>query len=219
MRWLRGLLVVAYPFAIFFGLRWLEPRALALAIGALLVLRVMLRSRIPQGGSDRTAIASAAQGPKRSELRRLLWPVLLMGAVLGFTLALNEGRILLFVPAGVNVALLVAFGRTLRHGTPMVETFARLQHPDLTPEKIRHCRTFTGVWCGFFFANAAVCAALAFYGDLELWTLYTGFLSYLFIGLLLAAEFVVRSWRFGRSEGGVVDRVIRWNYSKARRNG
>ncbi|MBW2288210.1 MAG: hypothetical protein JRG80_14905 [Deltaproteobacteria bacterium] len=219
MRWLRGSLVVAYPFAIFFGLRWLEPRAVALAIGAMLVLRVMLRSRNPQGGSDFAAEPLNAKRPTRSELGRLLWPVLLVGAVLGFTLVLNEGRILLFVPAGVNVALLVAFGRTLRHGPPMIETFARLQHPDLTPEKIRHCRTFTGVWCVFFSANAAVCVALALYGDLALWTLYTGLLSYGFIGLLLAAEFVVRSWKFGRNDGGVVDRVLRWNHSKVRRSG
>jgi uncharacterized membrane protein len=219
MRWLRGLLVVAYPFAIFIGLHWLEPRALALAIGALVVLRVALRLRNPQDGAGTAAGASAAERPTRSELRRLLWPVLLVAAVLGLTLALNEGRILLFVPAGVNVALLVAFGRTLRRGPPMIETFARLQHPDLTPEEMHHCRTFTGVWCVFFFTNAAVCVALALYGDLALWTLHTGLLSYGFIGLLLAVEFLVRSWRFGRTEGGVVDRVFRWNRSKARRGG
>jgi uncharacterized membrane protein len=202
MKWLRALLVVAYPFAIFLGLRWLEPREIALAIGALLVLRVLLGSR-----------------RSRRELRQLLWPVLLVVAVLGATLALNEGRALLFVPAGVNAALLVAFGRTLRRGPPMIETFARLQHPDLTPEEIRHCRHFTGVWCAFFFGNAAVCAALALYGDIALWTLHTGLLSYVFIGLLLAAEFIVRSWRFSRNEGSVVGRVLRRNRPKVRRSG
>jgi uncharacterized membrane protein len=202
MKWLRALLVVAYPFAIFLGLRWLEPREIALAIGALLVLRVLLGSR-----------------RSRRELRQLLWPVLLVVAVLGATLALNEGRALLFVPAGVNAALLVAFGRTLRRGPPMIETFARLQHPDLTPEEIRHCRSFTAVWCAFFFVNAAVCAALAFYGDIALWTLHTGLLSYVFIGLLLAAEFIVRSWRFSRNEGSVVGRVLRRNRPKVRRSG
>jgi uncharacterized membrane protein len=202
MKWLRALLVVAYPFAIFLGLRWLEPREIALAIGALLVLRVLLGSR-----------------RSRRELRQLLWPVLLVVAVLGATLALNEGRALLFVPAGVNVALLVAFGRTLRRGPPMIETFARLQHPDLTPEEIRHCRSFTAVWCAFFFVNAAVCAALALYGGIALWTLHTGLLSYVFIGLLLAAEFIVRSWRFSRNEGSVVGRVLRRNRPKVRRSG
>lgn len=202
MKWLRALLVAAYPFGIYFGLRWLEPRTLALAFGALLVLRIALRSPASRG-----------------ELRRLLWPVLLVAAVLGATFAWNEGRALLFAPAGVNVALLVAFGRTLRRGPSMIETFARIQHPDLTPEEVRHCRVFTGVWCGFFFVNAAVCAALALYGDIALWTLHTGLLSYGFIGLLLAAEFIVRSWRFSRNAGGIVDRVLRRNRPEVRRSG
>lgn len=219
MRWLRGLLVVAYPFAIFFGLRSLEPRVLAIAIGALVLLRVLLRSRDEQGGAAPAAGVSSAQCPTGKESWRLLWPYLLVVAVLGLTLASNEGRILLFGPAGVNVVLLVAFGRSLRRGPPMIERFARLQHPDLTPDEMRHCRTFTVIWCSFFFMNATVCVALALHGDLALWTLHTGLLSYGLIGLLLAAEFIVRSWRFGRDEGGVVDRVFRWNRSRMRRDG
>ena len=202
MKWLRGLLWVAYPFAIFFGLRWLEPRTLALAIGGLLLLRVVLHSP----GS-------------RTELRRLLWPALLVTVVIGVTLAFNEGRALLFVPVAVNVALLVAFGRTLRNGPSMIETFARLQHPDLSPERVRHCRTFTGIWCVFFCVNAAVCVALALYGDVGLWTLHTGLLSYGFIGLLLAAEFVVRWLRFGRYERCDVDPAIRRDRPKVSRSG
>jgi uncharacterized membrane protein len=195
--------MIAYPFAIFLGLRWLEPRAIAVGIVGLLLLRAALRVR----------------RPTRDEVQQLLWPILLAGSVLVFTFALNDERALLFVPAGVNVALLVAFGRTLRRGPPMIETFARLQHPDLTPGQVRHCRGFTRVWCVFFSANAAVCAALALHGDLALWTLYTGLLSYGFIGLLLAAEFVVRSWRFGRTQGSVVDPVLPRTHSKARRSG
>jgi len=202
MKWLRGLLWVAYPFAIFFGLRWLEPRTLALAIAGLLLLRVVLHSP----GS-------------RAELRRLLWPALLVTAVIGATLAFNEGRALLFVPVAVNVALLVAFGRTLRNGPSMIESFARLQHPDLSPERVRHCRTFTRIWCVFFCVNAAVCVALALYGDVGLWTLHTGLLSYVFIGLLLAAEFGVRWLRFGRYEEDVVDRMVGRSRPKVRRSG
>jgi len=65
----------------------------------------------------------------------------------------------------------------------------------------------------------AVCAALALYGDIALWTLHTGLLSYGFIGLLLAAEFIVRSWRFSRNAGGIVDRVLRRNRPEVRRSG
>jgi uncharacterized membrane protein len=202
MKWLRALLWVAYPFAIFFGLRWLEPRTLALAIAGLLLLRVVLHSP----GS-------------RAELRRLLWPALLVTVVVGATFAFNEGRALLFVPVAVNVTLLIAFGRTLRNGPSMIETFARLQHPDLSPERVRHCRMFTQIWCGFFLLNAAVCAALAWHGDVALWTLHTGLLSYVLIGLLLATEVIVRWLRFGRYEGGVVDPMVRPDRPKVGRSG
>lgn len=202
MKWLRAGLFVAYPFAIYLALRWFEPRAVALSIGALVLLRSVLRSR----------------RPTRQEVRQLLRPLLLVGGVLVLTFAWNDGRALLFVPAGVNLALLVAFGRTLRTGPPMIETFARLQHPDLTPAEVRHCRRFTRIWCGFFSVNAAICAVLALRGDLAWWTLYTGLLSYGLIGLLLAVEFVVRAWRFGRTEGSFVDPVFRRIRSRARRD-
>src|SRR6202008_4615168 len=63
MRLVRGLLAVAYPFAVFAVLRWLEPR----------------------------------------------W----------------DHRVLLLVPAFINLGLLFAFGRTLRRGPTLVEQLAR----------------------------------------------------------------------------------------------
>jgi hypothetical protein len=39
------------------------------------------------------------------------------------------------------------------------------------------------------------------------------------IGLLLAAEFVVRVWRFDRIDGSIVGSVIRRIHAKARRDG
>ena len=132
MKVLRGLLAGAYPFAIFAGLRWLEPRAVAL----------------------------------------------------------------LYVPVLVNLALLWAFGRTLLRGPSLVETLARLQESDLSEAQVAHCRSFTGVWCAFFAANAALCLALAWRGDLWLWTVYTGVVSYLLMGVVFGVEWLVRSWRF-----------------------
>jgi uncharacterized membrane protein len=132
MKLLRGLLAGAYPFAIVAGIRWLEPRAVAL----------------------------------------------------------------LYVPVLVNLVLLFAFGRTLLRGPSLVETLARLQEPELSDAQVAHCRTFTGVWCIFFAANAVVCLGLAMLGDLWIWAGYTGVLSYALMGLVFATEWLVRSWRF-----------------------
>jgi len=51
--------------------------------------------------------------------------------------------------------------------------------------------------------RACVAASLA------AWTLYTGFLGYLVIGLLLAGEHVYRAWRFRRYDDGVADLLLR----------
>jgi uncharacterized membrane protein len=192
MKLLRGLLAVAYPFLIYAGLRWLEPRSVALLLGGAVALRAVL----------------GWQRPSAQELRRLAVPGLLVAAVLVLTLALNDARALLFVPVLANGALLVAFGRTLR-GPSLVETFARLREPELSDAQIRYCRTVTGVWCVFFAANAAVCLWLALVADLWLWTLYTGLVSYLLVGAVFAVEFVVRSWRFRNYQGTLVEPIFR----------
>ncbi len=193
MKLLRGLLPLAYPFVVFAGLRWLEPRWLALLLGGVLLLRAATRWRRPSG----------------SELRGLLVPA---GAVLlvvapGFFW--NDERYLLFVPGLVNVGLLVGFARSLWRGPPLVEVFARMQHPELSEAQVRHCRSVNVVWCAFFTANATVCFWLALAGDLWAWTLYTGLVAYLLMGLLFAIEFVVRSWRFRNYQGTLVEPLFR----------
>ncbi len=193
MNRVRGLLAVAYPFLIFAGLHWLEPRWLALLLGATVLLRVLMRWH----------------RPSREELQRLLVPGLLVGFVLAPTWVMNDARALLFVPPLVNGALLLAFARTLRTGPPLVETFARMQHPDLSDAQVRYCRTVTLVWCVFFAFNAVVSAWLAFAADLWVWTLYTGLVAYVLVGLIFGAEFVVRSWRFRNYQGTIVEPLFR----------
>lgn len=192
MRWLRGALAVAYPFAIYAGLQGFEPRHVALALAGLVLLRGLAAGR-------RSAVA----------LRELAVPALCLAAVLAPTLLLNDPFALLFVPAAVNLALLLAFARTLRSGTPLVETLARLQHPELSPAQQRHCRSVTAVWCVFFAANAAVCLGLALFADLWWWTLYTGFLSYLLMALLFCGEALVRWWRFRNYQGSWAEPLAR----------
>jgi len=147
MKVARGLLAVAYPFAVFALARWLAPQ----------------------------------------------W----------------DPRALLFVPVLVNLALLYAFGRTLRRGPTIVEQLARLREPALSPAQVRHCRTTTAVWCAFFAVNALVCSALAWAAPLWLWTLYTGVIAYALMALLFAAEWLVRSWRFHQLSGAWVDLLLR----------
>lgn len=193
MRVLRGLLIAAYPFLVFAALRGLEPRGVALLLALVLVLRAGTR----------------APRPTAAVLRRLAVPAVVVVSVLLGTLMWDDPRFLLAVPALVNAALLFAFGRTLRSGPPLVETFARLRVPELPEEEVQYCRSVTLVWCVFFAANGSVALWLALWEDPWLWTLYTGLVSYLLVGLVFSVEFVVRSWRFGRYEGTLVEPVFR----------
>ncbi|MNJ71634.1 hypothetical protein D3C77_682010 [compost metagenome] len=74
----------------------------------------------------------------------------------------------------------------------LVERLARLTDPDLPPAGVRYTRTVTRVWCGFFVLNGTLAAATIWHGDLALWSLYNGLVSYLLMGLLMGAEYLVR---------------------------
>ena len=193
MRWLGGLVAVAYPLLVFAGLRWLEPRTLAVGLALLFVARSLPR-----------ALSLSADA-----LRKLLAPAVGVGAVLATTLVSNDPRFLMFVPAGVSAALLVAFSRSLVRGPPWIETFARMQHPDLDEAEVRHCRRVTWIWCGFFALNAAVSFGLALAGWVGWWTLYTGGIAYAGMGVLFVGEFVYRAWRFRRYQGSALEPVLR----------
>jgi uncharacterized membrane protein len=193
MKPLRVLLALAYPFLVFGALRGLQPRAVAAALAVVLLLRAVTLWRRPQ----------------RDEVRRLLPPAAAVAAVLLGAVLSNDERFLLVVPTLMNAVLFVSFARTLFGGPTLVETLARLQVPDLPEVEVRYCRSVTLVWCVFFVVNGGVALWLALARDLSLWTLYTGLVSYLLVGLLFAVEFVVRSWRFGRYEGTLVEPLFR----------
>jgi uncharacterized membrane protein len=190
---LQGLLGISYPVLIFFALSRLEPRQTAFLVLALAGLRL------------------AVARPKfaLSAVREIWLMVALVGLVVAFTAYQNDPLGLLMAPVLMNVALLVTFGGSLRSPRPMVERFARLQVDDLSKEEIRYCRVVTQIWCGFFVINGAICLALALSRDLDLWTFYTGLISYILIGILFSAEYVYRHWRFRRFLGGFADPLLK----------
>ena len=185
-------LVVAYPAAVYMGLRAGRPRLVALALVAVLLPGLVRK------------LLSTPRAQVWAALRPLL-PTLALG---GAAAAWNDPRLLMIVPVVINLSLLVSFGLTLRAGrVPMVERFARMAEPDLPPGGVAHCRAVTRVWVGFFALNAAVTAALAWL-DPAWWALHTGVLAYLAMGLLFAGEYLVRKLRFRRYTQNPLDRAL-----------
>ncbi len=186
------LLGIAYPILIFVSLAWLEPRQVALVVLCLAALRFVV----------------ARPGFALTVTREVWIPVAVVGLVVVSTAIWNDAIGLLMTPTLINASLLATFGGSLWSDRPMVERFARMHVEDLSEAEVRYCRTVTKIWCVFFVVNGGIALGLALTREIEAWTLFTGFISYLLIGLLFASEYVYRHWRFRRYTGGVLDPIL-----------
>ncbi|HBX05823.1 MAG TPA: DNA gyrase subunit B [Leclercia adecarboxylata] len=172
---LTGLMLVAWPFLIGFGLmhnslHWLLP---------LLAVLLLLRFRQARHNA----------GPMRYAVQT----VALAGiALCTASYLLKAHQWLLFYPVVVNLVMLVVFGGSLWTSMPVVERLARLREPDLSPVGVRYTRRVTQVWCGFFIINGAIALFTVLHADIRLWTLWNGMIAYLLMGTLMAGEWVVR---------------------------
>ncbi|WP_202304779.1 COG4648 family protein [Dryocola clanedunensis] len=170
-----GLAVVGWPFAVWLALtypqlRWLLP---------LLAVCFVLRLAALRGKTG--ALSRAAQG------------LAVVGAILTLaSMGLREARLLMWYPVVVNVVMLALFGGSLLSRMPLVERLARWREGELSPAAVSYTRRVTQVWCGFFIINGTVAVWTCLHGNLHLWTLWNGMLSYLLMGLLFAVEWLVR---------------------------
>ncbi len=167
-----GLLLagLAYPFVVYLGLERLSPRLFAMLLGALWLARLLGAKQTPL---SRTVAAVA-----------LLF-CLLLGVV-------DDSALLPWYPVLISLALLGLFAGSLRSGMPIIERLARLSEPELPPAAVRYTRQVTWVWVGFFIINAGIAGGLVLWAPLSWWTLYTGLIAYLLMGLLFAGEWLVR---------------------------
>lgn len=179
---------IGYPLVVYLGLSRGGTRFAAWLLLALSVGHLALRSTQLQKLALRSAL-----------------PVPLCLA----TLWLDDRRYMLALPVLINAGLFVLFFGTLRGELPLVERFARMRVSDLSLAERKYCRSVTKLWSGFFVVNGATAAILAARASLDLWTLYTGLISYILIGLLGASEYTVRKYRFGRFGDNLPDRLLR----------
>jgi len=170
------LLTLSYPLLVYFTLSFAIQSWLLLGVASLWALRALV---------SREEIM--AWGPVVAALGLFVW---------------GRESSFLFYPVLVNGFFLFWFGLSLKYPPPMIERLARLMDPQLPPEGVRYTRQVTWVWCGFFLFNGAMAAMTVAVGDLELWTLYNGLLSYLLMGALMAGEYLLRR-RLMRANGHV----------------
>jgi uncharacterized membrane protein len=75
---------------------------------------------------------------------------------------------------------------------PIVERIARITEPDLAHAAIAYTRTVTKVWCAFFVINGSIALATCVYGDVTVWTIWNGCVSYILMAALMGGEWLVR---------------------------
>ena len=95
-------------------------------------------------------------------------------------------------PVFINAAMLAAFGATLLRPPSMVERFARIREPDLSPHAVAYTRRVTMVWCAFFALNGSAALATALWAPLRIWVLYNGIVAYILTGIVFAVEYAFR---------------------------
>lgn len=193
MRFVVSALSLVYPLLIFFGLARFAPRSVALVLGGLIGLRWLIARRGRVRRPSAAIVAAAACG----------------GALILLCALFDDERFLLALPVLINVALLSIAVTSLIGGGSIIESLARMQVDDLSTEEVRYCRAVTRVWCAFFICNGVTISGFALAGSRALWTLYTGCISYLLIGVLFAVEFVYRHYRFRRYIGAPTDRWLK----------
>jgi uncharacterized membrane protein len=170
-----ALLLLGYPFAVYFGLENLGIEGIAVALIGLFVIRIVLGTKA-----------------KLKELKYLTW----MTGGVGITLLslgtlLDHQGLLTFYPVVVNLCLLSVFAISLTQKQSLIERLAKLQDPFLNAKAIRYTRNVTKIWCLFFIVNGTISLSTCFM-PIEIWALYNGLVSYLAIGLLFSIEFIVR---------------------------
>jgi uncharacterized membrane protein len=165
-------LSIAYPLVVFALEARVPAIAFVLAACGLLFLRAV-QSPLPTDRSIRFSMIAAI--------------VLIVG------LALVDGQVAAKAyPVVISGGLAFLFGASLWRPSSLVERMAELGGETLSPAIRLYCRRVTMVWALWLAINTFIAAALAIFGSLEAWALWTGFLSYLVMGLIFAAEFTLR---------------------------
>lgn len=108
-------------------------------------------------------------------------------------LVLRKYHLVQLYPVLMNLGLAIVFGLSLiKSHTPIIETIARLHEKNLPRGGVKYTRNVTKAWLCFFILNGFVSLYTFLYLDLEHWTLYNGFISYILIGGLFSIEFFIR---------------------------
>ena len=174
-------LIILYPFSIYFGLSYFSPSQVGMFLLAIFILRVVVAKR---------------QAPHRA--KQMILTLIVGGILAALTWLFNNEKFLLWYPVGLSTVFFIIFTSSLFSPPTVVESIARMREPDLNAAGIAYTRKVTMIWSAFFVLNALIATWTVLHADIKLWTLYNGLLAYIAMGTLFAAEMVVRRYVRGK---------------------
>lgn len=124
----------------------------------------------------------------------------LLLSVLGAVNLLTDTHYALFVPPVlINSGIALVFASTLRAGkTPLVTQMMRFEYGgELPPRPLQgYARNLTRIWAGYFVTVALISSILAFTAPLVVWSFFINFLHFLFVFVMLFAQYLYRYARY-----------------------
>ena len=94
---------------------------------------------------------------------------------------------------GMQLGLLITFGRTLANGQkPLCVRFAEATHAPLTIQHETYARNVTIAWTLFFASMALTSTLLFFFAPLAIWSIFANFMTLPLIALMFIAEYLLR---------------------------
>ncbi len=99
--------------------------------------------------------------------------------------------VLKFYPVITNSFIFTVFFSSLFCKETVIQKIAKKMDGELTDFSRNYTRKLTYVWCIFLFINLSISIMTVFL-PAKIWILYNGCISYIAIGLLFGAEYIVR---------------------------
>ena len=154
-----------YPFFVFFMLKsGLSLRLVALLL-TVLVLSSFLRSR--------------------QKAFLLIGFVLILGLLFS-----NDDLFLRLYPVCMNFSVCMSFAMSL-YEKPLITVFAEKMGHKSTDKMLSYTKKATIAWAVFMGLNTFI-SILTLFADIWIWTLYNGLISYVLIGIMFGAEYLIR---------------------------
>ncbi len=175
IRLILAIIVLAYPFVIYFGLLYFKFWQVALVVMVVAILRLSVIN---------------VQPSKHFKMGFIGAVLLLLFAVLAM---IFEQQVWFKIyPIAISVTLFYVFASSLWTDKSMIQRFAEIRETNIGPEKQLYMQKLTSVWCGFFVLNAMFSTYTLLFSSDKQWMLYNGLISYLLMGALGLGELLYR---------------------------